>query len=174
MAARFTSPDSMEKKAQSISLAHKNGQYAGAPQKGVRTKLKRGTVPTKESNPEWYASICNAAQKSKHQRVSKRSHKFVDKHGREFIFDSSWEDALAIRLDQLDVEWTRPDPIPYVLADGKERNYFPDFYLPKFDLYLDPKNPYVMRKQKEKLDAVSKIIDLVILESKEACTTFDI
>ena len=45
---------------------------------------------------------------------------------------------------------------------GIERNYFPDFYLPLYDLYLDPKNKFAYKVQKEKID-ILKIIGLIIL-----------
>ena len=36
----------------------------------------------------------------------------------------------------------------------KERKYFPDAYLTKYDIYLDPKNPYLLTKDQYKLDYV--------------------
>lgn len=36
--------------------------------------------------------------------------------------------------------------IVYWDDDGKQRRYVPDFYLPKYDLYLDPKNDYLIKK----------------------------
>lgn len=108
------------------------------------------------------------------QRVCKKSHPFTDKLGRTFVFDSTWEDALAVRLDILNVQWTRPEPVKYVTADGKEHNYFPDFYLPDHNLYIDPKNSYVQTVQREKLEIVSKLLTLVILSTKKECQEFTI
>lgn len=124
--------------------------------------------PGKPHTAESKTKLSALALENKYQRKSKRSHEFVDKLGRVFIFDSSWEDALAIRLDELNLEWTRPSPIKYTI-DGKSRNYFPDFYLPDYDLYLDPKNSYCCEQQKEKLVAVSKLIKLEIITSKDDC-----
>jgi len=90
-----------------------------------------------------------------------------------FKFDSSWEDAMAIRLDELNINWDRPKAIQYEL-DGKLRNYFPDFYLPDYDLYLDPKNPYCYEQQKAKLEIVSKMINLKIITSLIECKQFNI
>jgi|LakMenEpi03Aug12_release.lakeMendotaPanAssembly.Ray.scaffolds.fasta_scaffold222882_1 hypothetical protein len=154
----------------SISDAHKRGCYSNSTEKGLQTKIKNGTLyPTEETKKK----ISIAAQNSEHQRVCKKSHKFVDKIGREFIFDSSWEDALAIRLDELSIDWIRPPPIKYTL-NGKSKNYFPDFYLPGFNLYLDPKNSYCIKVQKEKIEIVSKQINLLILESLQDCKNFTI
>lgn len=121
--------------AMKISNKHKEGVYEGAPAKGVSTRIKNGTLLLTEETKE---KIRLAAKNSNHQRVCKSTHTYVDKNGRVFKFDSSWEDALADRLDFLNIEWDRPLPIIYHL-DGKDRKYFPDFYLPKYDIYLDPK-----------------------------------
>lgn len=142
--------ESIAKRIISIKNAHKSGKYAGSHEKGVKTRRSKfhdGVIKISEEARE---NCRIGASKSNHQRVSKRSHKFVDKLGREFIFDSSWEDATAIRLDELNINWIRPEPIPYFI-DGRVRNYFPDFYLPDYNTYIDPKNPYVEQKQKEKI-----------------------
>lgn len=75
--------------------------------------------------------------------------------------DSKWEVEVAILLDSLNIKWTRPNPIEWVDCSNKKHRYFPDFYLPKYDIYLDPKNPILIEKQKEKLDIVSKQINLI-------------
>lgn len=147
--------------ASSIAKLHELGVYDDA----VKQLL---AASPKCHNAETKAKLSAIGLANKYQRVCKSSHKFIDKRGREFIFDSSWEDALANRLDSLDIVWTRPDPIEYKL-NGKIRNYFPDFYLPAYDLYLDPKNPYCKDQQKDKLEIVTKIINLVILTSLSEC-----
>lgn len=114
----------------------------------------------------------SAASKATHQRLTRKAHDFTDKRGRTFKFDSSWEDAVARRLDELDINWNRPPFVPYVL-DGKSRKYFPDFYLPDHDIYLDPKNPYHCVAQKPKLEVVSKLIKLVILKSLKECKEYE-
>lgn len=164
------SKESIEKRRIGIKNAHKNGSCDNAPQKSLESKMRNGTLKHTEEGRE---NCKAAALNSKHQRKMRNSHTFVDKNGRQFTFDSSWEDALAIRLDSLGVNWTRPEPIRYEL-EGKFRNYFPDFYLPDHDLYIDPKNEYCQRLQKPKLDIVSKMINLLIIGSLEECKKFNI
>lgn len=65
--------------------------------------------------------------------------------------DSSWELQIAILLDSLNITWIRPEPLQYE-DQGKTRKYYPDFYLPKFNLYIDPKNPYRMLRDQTKLN----------------------
>ena len=38
--------------------------------------------------------------------------------------------------------------------NNKKRRYYPDFYLPDYNVYLDPKNPYKISLDQYKLDAV--------------------
>ena len=89
------------------------------------------------------------------------------------MLDSSWELELAKRLDELEIEWIRPEPIKWIDAEGITHNYFGDFYLTEHDLYLDPKNPQAIRVQKEKLDCLlTQHKNIIIIDSLENCKTF--
>lgn len=77
------------------------------------------------------------------------------------LLDSSWEVVVANHLINLGVVWERPVFIKWVDNTGKTRRYFPDFYLPQYNMYLDPKNPYCMSLDIEKMSRVSKIIPLI-------------
>lgn len=101
------------------------------------------TGHTKESIDK----IRSKALKSKHRRLRKG---MVEYNG--VMLDSSWELSLAKRLDYLGIKWVRPKPLIWVDEKGLEHNYFPDFYLLDYDLYLDPKNPVAYINQKEKVD----------------------
>ena len=48
----------------------------------------------------------------------------------------------------------------YTIND-KSRRYFPDFYLPKYDIYLDPKNPYLMQKDFFKMEIIKSMISII-------------
>ncbi len=77
-------------------------------------------------------------------------------------FDSSWEYKIACYLDDNDINWIRPKiGIKWIDNSGKERFYYPDFYLPDYNIYLDPKNEQVIKKDAEKLAVVSKSIILI-------------
>ena len=60
-------------------------------------------------------------------------------------FDSKWEVAVAKSLDQNNIRWIRPDRLFYIDNENKQRYYYPDFYLPDYDIYLDPKNDYLLK-----------------------------
>lgn len=65
-------------------------------------------------------------------------------------FDSRWEEQVARSLDAEGVKWERPRR-GFVWSDDG-RKYYPDFYLPEFDIYLDPKNSYLQRKDAVKIE----------------------
>lgn len=75
---------------------------------------------------------------------------------------STWEVAVADYLTEQNIKWERPVSIPWMDSTGKKHRYYPDFYLPDHDLYLDPKNPRVMARDKEKLQMVSQEIRLLV------------
>jgi hypothetical protein len=77
------------------------------------------------------------------------------------LLESSWEVEIANYLIQLGIEWNRPSFIKWVDSNNVTRRYFPDFYLPFYNMYLDPKNPYCIVRDKEKLEKVSQIIPLI-------------
>lgn len=74
------------------------------------------------------------------------------------IMDSSWEVDLAKWMDSKKIEWVRDKKIyfNYIGKDKKQHRYHPDFYVPKLDLYLDPKNKYLVGQDKYKLNQVIK------------------
>jgi hypothetical protein len=71
--------------------------------------------------------------------------------------DSSWEVELAIWMDSENIIWERSKEnhkFRWEDKQGKKHWYFPDFYLPGLNIYLDPKNIFLQEKDKEKLEAV--------------------
>jgi hypothetical protein len=75
--------------------------------------------------------------------------------------ESSWELKVAEELDRLNIQWERPTSIPWEDAKGTLRLYYPDFYLPEYDLYLDPKNEHCMVIGKDKMEKISKKVKIV-------------
>jgi hypothetical protein len=70
--------------------------------------------------------------------------------------DSSWEVEVATLMDELNITWDRNRKYCFWWYDDKnsKRRYYPDFYLPHFDCYLDTKNKYLMIKDKYKIQKV--------------------
>lgn len=70
--------------------------------------------------------------------------------------DSSWEVNIAKWLDINNIKWIRDRKINFIWTDvdGRKRRYYPDFYLPEHNLYLDPKNKYKLEKDRDKISRV--------------------
>lgn len=55
----------------------------------------------------------------------------------------TWEVAFARRMDQLGIKYiTHKGRWPYLTEDNIERSYYPDFYIPMFDTYIDVKGAF--------------------------------
>lgn len=103
----------------------------------------------------WCSEKCFIEIKRKNWKGNKQRYKGIS-------YDSSWEVKLADWMKDNNIEFIdKPDAVKWVDRTGKEHRYFPDFYIPKFDLYLDPKNKHVISLQHEKLSIVSKKYNLL-------------
>lgn len=152
---------SYEKISEAVKLAHSEGKYLF---------VKRPSYKGRKHSAEAIEKIRKGALKSKHRRLQRKTIQYKG-----VTLDSSWELALAKRLDKLGVEWKRPDPIPWTDDEGLQHNYFPDFYLPKYDIYLDPKNPAAFLNQKEKIKVLkSTYSNILFLKTLQECLDFDI
>ena len=63
------------------------------------------------------------------------------KDGSKVLMDSTWEVAMAERLDHLKITWERREDmkLTYYSKSGRKKNYIPDFYLPEYDIYIEVK-----------------------------------
>jgi len=154
-----------------VKKAHKDGKYDERNKKQKEQPNWLGRKHTEETKRK-LSEIC---LKQTHRRLVKSCRNYTCKDGSIILLDSSWEEILAKRLDDLDIKWIRPkEPVPYEL-DGKMHNYFPDFYLIDHDLYLDPKNAFAYKVQERKLNIIFTILpNLVILKTEKDCKEFDI
>lgn len=84
---------------------------------------------------------------------------------------SSYELELAKSLDKHKIKWEIPRRFKYIDPNGKQRSYTPDFYLSEYDVYLDPKNDFLINnanpalgfKDKEKIQIVEKTHNIKVL-----------
>ena len=79
------------------------------------------------------------------------------------ILESSFEVRTAEILDSLEVEWIKVRQGYEWDDNGKKRRYIPDFYLPKQDLFLDPKNDYLIQKDKKKIASAMQINNIKVV-----------
>ena len=77
------------------------------------------------------------------------------------VLESTWELEIAKLLDSKSIKWNRPEPIQWIDSKCKKHLYYPDFYLSDGNVYLDPKNPYCMKKDLEKMTIISQQINII-------------
>ena len=154
--------NSNKKRSEEIKKAWKRGAYKNL-DFGKSFRGKKHTEKTKELLKE-------KALKSNHRRLRKGVVLYKN-----ILLDSSWELELAKRLDELEIEWIRPEPLKWLDKNNVEHNYFPDFYLKKYDLYLDPKNPAAFENQKEKIEVLKKTYsNIIFIETLNECKTWKV
>lgn len=79
------------------------------------------------------------------------------------ILESSYEVITAKILDELNIKWIKVRQ-GYIWNDnGKCRRYVPDFYLPEYDVFLDPKNDYLIKKDRIKIESAMKINSITVI-----------
>lgn len=105
------------------------------------------TILEKAKNGEWHVSLA----KNMHY-----NYQGVDLHG-------TWELRLAMYMDDNKITWWRCDDIFEYEFDGRTLSYQPDFYLPKFDLYIEVKG-YATEKDFAKWNQFPKDRKLVVLK----------
>lgn len=88
--------------------------------------------------------------------------------------DSTYELEVAKSLDENSIEWTRPNYLIWQDDSGRKHRYYPDFYLPKYNVYLDPKNDFLINHANKRfgitdVEKISKVseqnnVKIVILD----------
>ena len=119
-------------------------------------ELILGKLHTEETKD--LLSIIACERLEKHSKYSKN---IEYKPG--IILESSYEVRLAKILDELKIEWIKVRQGYKWDDNGKIRRYIPDFYLPKYNLFLDPKNDYLIKKDKKKIESASILNNIKVL-----------
>lgn len=155
--------DRRKKVSESIKSRHKEWRYKEVYEKA---KFKSSLTWWKHTESD-KKRMSEIALNNPYQRKCKKTSSYIQKDWTVVSLDSSWEIFVAVFLDKYNISWSRPKPIKWNDKEWKSHNYFADFYLLDYDLYLDPKNEYVLRVQKEKIDILlSTYSNIVILEEK--------
>jgi hypothetical protein len=102
-----------------------------------------------------------------HKKHTKRTQIFNIKN-EVFLSESSFEEKLSSILNELEIYWIRPTFFWYEDNKGNKRRYYPDFYLPFYNIYIDPKNDYLIKTDIHKIYLTSKQnkINIIILSEK--------
>ena len=143
-----------------LKQAHKDGKYS---------HINYSLLSSGRTHSEHTKEILRRkALESPHRRLKKSTVLYKG-----VLLDSTWELALAQRLDEQNIKWVRPDPIKWLDNDNVTHNYFPDFYLPDYNLYLDPKNPQAVKTQQEKIKILlTQYPNIKLILSLKECKEF--
>ena len=154
-----------------------NNQFTKAKELGLKIPIhsaKGKPGISRKHTKETKDLISEKARASKHRRLLRSIREYVKLDGSIVKLDSAWEELLAKRLDELNIKWIRPEiPVEWTDKSGKTHNYFPDFYLEEYNLFLDPKNPFAYSRQKDKIEIILQTLNnLLILKTEDECKNF--
>ena len=97
--------------------------------------------------------------------------------GFDVMMDSTWEVALAKKLDELGIKWHRDESmiLEYRTVRGRKRKYIPDFYLPDYDLYVEVKGYWTDAARHKMKDVQERNpVRILILESLDDINSVNI
>lgn len=112
---------------------------------------------------------CSEEHKAKMRDIAFRRHlggwhtsRSIEYNG--IKLDSEYELMVAKELDSNGIKWERPSYFLWTDDSGIEHRYYPDFYLKEYEVYLDPKNDYLINNKsarfgitdREKISIVEK------------------
>lgn len=127
---------------------------------------------TKYAKKKYCSVPCLKIHQSRHGQKQRDNHfnrhfykkaMFISKYHGTLTLDSTWEVKMAQELEDNNIKWYKPKPFTWVDIKNKTRNYYPDFYLPDYNIYIEPKNPYLMKKDKHKIEYVIKYHKIQII-----------
>lgn len=91
--------------------------------------------------------------------------KCKDSFGKDVCLQSTYELELANILNEQRITWTRPSHFLY----DENKKYFPDFFVPTLNIYLDTKNDYLIKLDAKKIKKVKSQnkIDLRVVSKED-------
>lgn len=92
--------------------------------------------------------------------TSKQRLYFKKNNGDVVYLQSSYEIKFAELLEEMNIQWSRPDPLLWVDDNGNDHRYYPDFKIG--DKFFDTKNDYLAVKDKDKIERVSQQNNVVV------------
>jgi hypothetical protein len=127
-------------------------------------KIWRGRKHTEEEKQKISSSMKKAVRERPESYSASNINgrvKKVEYNG--LVFDSSWEVIVAKFLDDNNIIWERPKNGFEYFWENDIHLYYPDFYIPSLDLYIEVKG-YKRNRDEYKWKSVS---NLVVIKQKE-------
>lgn len=126
-------------------------QYCGRVFKTKESKTKHEKYCINNPNRISYIGHPHTEESKKKLSKSAKKNNLGGWHtGRKVIYNgillgSSYEEELVKDLDKNNIKWEKPNFFIWVSPiDGESHRYYPDIYLPDYNIYLDPKNDYLI------------------------------
>lgn len=142
-------------------LRDKQSEYGTKGNKILMEMASRGEISLSHPHTEEMKDHLSKVACSRLAKHSKYSKNIEYKPG--VILESSFEVRTAVILDSLSIKWDKVRQ-GYIWDDnGKTRRYIPDFYLPEYNIFLDPKNDYLIKKDKKKIDSAMALNDIKVI-----------
>lgn len=154
----------------------------GLPQPEIteETRKKLGNGWKGKTLPNWMKEkISNGMQIAVRKYPDSYSSSNVNGRVKKVIYkdttlDSQWEADFAIWLDQNEIIWERPNNGFEYDYEGKKHIYYPDFYLPQLNIYVEVKG-YKREKDEYKWKSLNNLIVILSDDIKKIKDgTFDL
>ena len=173
----LSDPEEIKKRTESgfgwanLTFEQRQAQWTPERKKAWSQKMKeecRGW-----SDPNWWTKERRQKHSEVMQRVVRENPESYSNIGKRTKpqeykgqkFDSGWEVLVAKWLDQNGISWNRDiDPIDYIF-EGKEKLYYPDFFLPQHNLYIEVKGYNRLKKRNEAKWSV--VENLILIQGAE-------
>ena len=170
-AARGPRSDETKQKIADAVKANPTGVIIDQSKRWVKQKKDRPVEVCAECGAEYKkrrvdrnANYCSRACSSKHMHFpnSTRVHRHIYKGVQ---LDSGAEYAFVLLLEANNIVWEKntKKSFPFTDAEGRERRYYPDFYLPEFDFWVEIKGKrYIRPDDERRRAAVGDNIELIM------------
>lgn len=129
-----------------------SNQYAKARMNGtdIPPNPFKGVRRGKPSAPKSSDAIDKLSRLAKERELGGvRQSKRITYNGK--TLGSTYELRVVESLDECKVRWDTCSRMVYIDLHGKQRTYTPDIYLPDYDVYLDPKNDFLINNVNPRL-----------------------
>ena len=84
-------------------------------------------------------------------------------NGEIYKVQGTWELKFIEWMDKMNIKFKcHKDRIKYIYDDGKEKNYYPDFYVYDWNSYVDIKSTYSYKGQERKFEILEKTSEIPI------------
>lgn len=156
----------------SKGLTEKTSEKVKKRAETLRDRLSKGIIIIKgHSHSEEFKKkqSIRAKERNLGGHTSKKKIYYEKKNGEVIFLQSSYEIVVADNLEQNNISWSRPSPLNWIDENNIEHRYYADFYLNDYNVYLDPKNDYLIKKDEIKINSVRKQnnVKLIILNKEQ-------